>query len=63
MTQASVGDNLAVKLQETCRLDMRKHSFIKKVVTHWKGFPKEVSNAPRLSMFKRHWDNALNNAL
>ncbi|KAK4818888.1 hypothetical protein QYF61_021405 [Mycteria americana] len=45
------------------RLDIRKHFFTKRVVKHWDGLPGEVVNAPSLSAFKRHLDNALNNML
>ena len=45
------------------RLDIRKHSFAKRVVDHWNRPPREVVNAPSLSMFMRHLDNALNDML
>ncbi|KAK4806781.1 hypothetical protein QYF61_005577 [Mycteria americana] len=45
------------------RLDIRKHFFTKSVVKHWNRLPREVVNAPCLSVFKRHLDNALNNML
>ncbi|KAK4831663.1 hypothetical protein QYF61_018630 [Mycteria americana] len=45
------------------RLDMRKHFFTKRVVKHWNRLPKEVVDAPSLSAFKGHLDNALNNML
>ncbi|KAK4816002.1 hypothetical protein QYF61_010870 [Mycteria americana] len=45
------------------RLDIRKHFFTARVVKHWNRFPTEVVNAPSLSVFKRHLDNALNNML
>ena len=45
------------------RLDMRNHFFTKRVVKHWNRLPREVVNAPRLSVFKRRLDNALNNML
>ncbi|KAK4818224.1 hypothetical protein QYF61_008714 [Mycteria americana] len=44
------------------RLDMRKHFFTKRVVKHWNRLPREVVNAPSLSVFW-HLDNALNNML
>jgi len=43
------------------RLDTRKHFFTKRMVKHWNRLPREVINAPSLSMLKRHLDNALNN--
>ena len=42
---------------------MRKHFFTKSVVKHWNRLPREVVDAPCLSVFKRHLDNALNNVL
>ncbi|PKU30394.1 hypothetical protein llap_19301 [Limosa lapponica baueri] len=45
------------------RLDIRKQFFTERVVKHWKRFPREVVDAPSLSVFKRHLDNALNNIL
>jgi len=45
------------------RLDIRKHFFTKRVFKHWNRLPREVVDAPSLSMLKRHLDNALNNVL
>ena len=45
------------------RLDIRKHFFTERVVKHWNRLPREVVDAPRLSVLKRHLDKALNNAL
>ncbi|KAK4824078.1 hypothetical protein QYF61_010589 [Mycteria americana] len=45
------------------RLDIRKHFFTERMVKHWKKLPGEVVDAPSLSVFKRHLDNALNNML
>ncbi|GAB0176695.1 hypothetical protein GRJ2_000134700 [Grus japonensis] len=45
------------------KLDIRKHFFTKRMVKHWNRLPREVVNAPNLSVFKRHLDNALNNML
>lgn len=41
-------------------LYIRKPSFTKMVVKHWKKLPRKVVDAPRLSMFRRHLENALN---
>ncbi|KAK4826418.1 hypothetical protein QYF61_008951 [Mycteria americana] len=45
------------------RLDIRKHFFIERVVKQRNRLPREVVDAPSLSVFKRHLDNALNNML
>ncbi|KAK4828572.1 hypothetical protein QYF61_027662 [Mycteria americana] len=45
------------------RLDIRKHFFTKRLVKHWNRLPREMVDAPSLSVFKRHLDNALNNML
>ncbi|KAK4822685.1 hypothetical protein QYF61_019554, partial [Mycteria americana] len=42
---------------------IRKHFFTESVVKHWNRLPREVVDAPSLSVFKRHLDNALNNML
>ncbi|KFP96856.1 hypothetical protein N329_13212, partial [Haliaeetus albicilla] len=43
------------------RLDIRKHFYTERVVKPWNSFPREVVDAPSLSVFKRHLDNALDN--
>ncbi|KFQ94506.1 hypothetical protein Y956_13694, partial [Nipponia nippon] len=45
------------------RLDIRKHFFTERVAKHWNRLPREAVDAPSLSMFKRHLDNALSNML
>ena len=45
------------------RLDMRQHFFTERAVKPWNRLPGEVVDAPSLSVFKRHLDNALNNML
>ncbi|KFV45934.1 hypothetical protein N341_01272, partial [Tyto alba] len=44
-------------------LDIIKHFYTKRVVKHWNRLPREVVDAPSLSVFKRNLENALNNML
>ncbi|GAB0185003.1 sodium channel protein type 5 subunit alpha-like [Grus japonensis] len=45
------------------RLDIRKPFFTERVVKHWNRLPREVVDAPSLSGFNGHLDNALSNML
>lgn len=49
--------------QRRLRLDIKKHFLTETAVKHWKGLPKEVVNAPSLTVFKMHLGNALDNVL
>lgn len=49
--------------QERFRLNTRKHFFTERMVKHWNRLHREVVIAPRLSVLKRHLDNALKNML
>lgn len=49
--------------QEKFRLDIRENFFTMKMIKHWNRISREMVDAPRLSVFKRHWDNVLNNML
>ena len=43
------------------RLDIRKKSFMVRVVKHWLRLPREVVDAPSLEKFKVRMDGALSN--
>jgi len=45
------------------RPDMRKHLFTKGVLRPWNRLPRQVVDAPSLSVLKRPLDSALNNML
>ncbi|KFQ94121.1 hypothetical protein Y956_10309, partial [Nipponia nippon] len=55
--------NASKLCQGRFRMHIRKHFFTNRVVRHWNRLPREVVDAPSLSVFKRHLDNALNNML
>jgi len=55
--------NASKLCQGRFRLDIRKHFFTERMVKHCNRLPREVIDAPGLSVFKRHLDNALNNML
>ncbi|KFV52467.1 hypothetical protein N341_11387, partial [Tyto alba] len=41
------------------RLDIKEHFFTERVVKCWNRLPREVVDAPSLSVFKRHLDICL----
>lgn len=43
--------------------DIRENVFTKGAVKHWNRLPRELSDAPHLSVFKRHLDNTVNSIL
>lgn len=45
------------------RLDIRKQFFTSRVAKHWNRLPREVVDAPCLSVFERCLDYALNSTL
>jgi len=45
------------------RPDIRNQFFTERMVKPWQRLPREVVNAPGLSVFRGHLDNALNNML
>jgi len=49
--------------QEKFRLENKKLFFTERVVKCWNRLPRDVINAPNLSVLKRYLDNALNNML
>ena len=57
------GENVSELCQQRFTLDVRKHFSAERVVKHWNRLPREVVDAPSLSVAKRHLDSALNNTL
>ncbi|KFO61729.1 hypothetical protein N302_06287, partial [Corvus brachyrhynchos] len=49
--------------EERFRLDIRKKFFTVRVVRHWKRLPREVLDAPSLTVFKARLDGALTNVV
>ena len=45
------------------RLDIRKHFFTESTVKRWNRVPRDLIDAPSLSVFKRHLGTAFNNIL
>ena len=46
-------------VKEQCRLDMRKHSFSKRVINEWNKLPNDCVNASSANMFKNRIDRFL----
>ncbi|KFQ11682.1 hypothetical protein N330_01434, partial [Leptosomus discolor] len=46
--------------QGRLRMDIRKCFFSERVVKHWNRLPRQAVDAPSLSVFRRHLDDALN---
>jgi len=51
-------ERLATRVN-TLSWDIRKHFCTEMVVKHWSRLPREVVDAPSLSVLNRHLDNAL----
>lgn len=46
--------------REKFRLHFKKNFCTVRVAKHWNRLPRKVTDVPCLSMFKKHFDNALN---
>lgn len=49
--------------QSSTKGDSDITNFSVRLVKHWNSLPREAVDAPHLSLFKRHLNNALNNML
>ena len=46
----------AALVKEQCRLNMRKHSFLQRVINEWNKLPNDCVNASSVNMFKNRID-------
>ena len=49
----------AALVKEQCRLDMRKYSFLQRVINEWHKLPNDCVNASSVNMFKNRSDRYL----
>ena len=49
----------AALVKEQCRLDMRKYSFLQRVINEWNKLPNDCFNANSVNMFKNLIDRYL----